>query len=76
MVSSTYDERTTVKVELVIHTTCDVEFELVEQGTGKVVMGRSFVCEEGNYDAEADAKVRMKKYCESKGFDLVGEVWS
>lgn len=65
-----------MKVELVIHTTCDVEFELVEQGTGKVVMGRSFICEEGDYEAESRGKDRVRKYCEKRGLELVGEVWS
>ena len=65
-----------MKVEMIIHTTCDVEMELVELETGKVIIPRTFVAEEGDYDAENAAKIRMKNFCKKKGFDLVSEVWS
>ena len=65
-----------MKVEMIVHTTCDVELELVEQGTGKIIIPRTFVADEGDYDAEDAAKTRMRNFCKKKGFDLVGEVWS
>ena len=63
-------------VELVIHTTCGIEFEILEQATGKVIRERSYVCDEDDEDAEDAAKDRVLRFCERNGFNLVGEVWS
>jgi hypothetical protein len=66
-----------MKVELVIHTTCDIEFELIEEGTGRVILERGFLAvSEGNDEAEAAAKRRVRRWCENHGHELVGEVWS
>lgn len=60
-----------MKVELVIHTTCGVEFELLEADTGKVIDERGFVCDEGDEDAEDRAVARVRRWCERNGHDLV-----
>jgi hypothetical protein len=65
-----------VKALLVVHTTCGVEFELVEEGTGKVIVPREYICEEDDEEAEDAAKQAVARYCEKRGHDLVGEIWS
>lgn len=75
-----------MKVHLVIHTTSDIEYELVPDKNGepdlnKSITGRWFVCSEDEdledgEDYEAIEKDRVKRYISKKGWELVGEVWS
>lgn len=65
-----------MNLELIIHTTCDVEFEIIEAKTGKVIRRRGYVCDEGDEEAEEAVKRQISRWCEQNGHKLVGEVWS
>ena len=67
------------QVELWVHTTCGVEFEIRDAATGKVVASRWFVADDDDPDAdeaESEERARVEKRCVELNYDLVGEVWS
>ena len=63
------------KVELWVHTTSGVEFEIRDADTGEVIAERWFVADEGDSDAEDAEREWVAKRCAKLGFELE-EVWS
>ena len=67
------------RVELWVHTTSGVEFEIRDADTGKVVASRWSVADGDSEDAddlESEERTRVEKRCAELNYDLVGEVWS
>lgn len=71
--------KTKRRVELWVHTTSGVEFEIRDADTGKVVASRWFIADDDDPDideAESAERERVAKRCAELGYELVGECWS
>lgn len=65
-----------VRAELWIHTTSDVEFEIIDADTGAVLMDRVYVCDEGDEDAEEVEMNWVMQKISKAGWEFAGTVWS
>lgn len=64
-------------VELWVHTTCGIEFEVVDATTKESITGRIFWCDDEEADEkEEDGWIHFRKKIEQKGWKLLEEVWS
>jgi hypothetical protein len=71
----------TKNVELWVHTTCGIEFEIINVETKKSLSGgRVFWCSDEDLEEDEDLESRgweyFRKKIEEKGWTLCEEVWS
>jgi hypothetical protein len=67
------------KVELWAHTSCGLEFDVIDVETRKSLTGRMFWCtdeELENGDFETEGFEHFRKKCEKAGWEVVEECWS
>ena len=67
------------KVELWVHTTSGIEFEIREAETGEIIASRWFVVDEDALNAEEIERTErewVEKRVAELGYELVGEAWS
>lgn len=69
---------TTKKVELIAHTTCGLEFEIIEVETGKSLTGgRIFWCDDEEMEyRDSDGIEHFTAKIAEKGWELIGVAWS
>lgn len=66
----------TTNARLIIHTTCGIEFEVVEDETDRVLITRTYWCDEGDEESEEEGVERFIKIIEKKGWNYIGQSWS
>ena len=59
-----------------VHTTADIEFELLNAETGETIKERTYVCPDYDDVTEEEAMAQVRQYCERNGFTLTGVCWS
>lgn len=64
------------RAKIVVHTSSDIEFEVIDADTGEVLYDRSFWCEEGDEEAESAGWAYFRKGIAQRGWTLAEEVWS
>lgn len=64
------------RVELWIHRTSGIEFELIDADTKKVIMDRVYVCDEDDEDAEEVEMNWVMQKISKAGWEFAGTVWS
>lgn len=73
-------ETNTKQVDLIGHTTCGLEFEIVDAATNKSIRGREFWCSDEDIEEDEDIESSgwefYRMFIRSKGWALRNEVWS
>jgi phosphate-selective porin len=71
---------TTKTVDLVVHTTCGLEFEIIDADSGMSLTGRRFWCTdedlEEDEELESEGWEKYRALIAKKGWTLRDEVWS
>jgi hypothetical protein len=71
---------TTKQVNLIGHTSCGLEFEIVDAVTGKSLTGRMFWCTDEDMEEDDEIESRgwehFRKKIENKGWAIREIVWS
>lgn len=71
---------TTKQVDLIGHTTCGLEFEIVDVATGKSITDRMYWCSDEDMEEDEEIESRgwdhFRKKIELKGWTLREIVWS
>ena len=73
-------ETTTKQVDLIVHTTCGLSFEVVDVATGKSITDRIDWCSDEDMEEDEEIESRgwehFRKKIATKGWTIREEVWS
>ena len=68
------------QVSIIGHTTCGLEFEIVESDTQKSLTGRMYWCDDSDMEEDDEIEgrgwARMRKYADKMGWEVREIVWS
>jgi hypothetical protein len=67
----------TKNIDLIMHTTCGIDFEMVDATTKNSLTGRMYWCgDEEAEEKESSGWAFFRKKATQKGWTIVEEVWS